>query len=182
MQLRQRLLARLRGTEVTHSRESDNPPSYEDLVKSEAPPPAYYTVVSETPKLQRILKVHSLPLPWFLKKKSLEQAQVDGKSDTVVVVGLDVEGPSTSTNQQESDIWKSSASDIVYDVSIPSLSLDDDDDEPIELPSYETLMRNAVQPIMSPIHQALAGLPRPPPYSKHPMGSIVEVDQQQQTE
>lgn len=154
--------------------DTDAPPSYEDLVKSEVPPPTYSSVVPCTPRMQRLLN-----LPWFLKKKLLEQTVATvgvvqtlspGKSDLSFIV-VDVEGSLTNESEGEmGSIWRSR--DLSGNV------CNDEVQARIDLPSYEALMREAVQPVMTPIHRALSNLPRPPPYSSRPMEAITENEQQ----
>lgn len=191
-QIRQQLIARIRGTEIPPigEEQGDYPPSYDDLVKSEVPPPAYYAVVHETPKLKRA--VQSLPLPWFLKKKTLEQSVVDvtaGAPSECCKAGspsvIDVEGPSTSSHGGQEVVagaWRSAGS-AVCDIPVGAFHLDDGTEEQaIELPSYESLMREAVQPVLTPIHQALASLPRLPSTKAPKQLETIAEDEQQQTE
>lgn len=187
-QIRQRLVAHIRGAEAAEACNGDCPPSYDDLVKSEVPPPAYYSVVDESPKAKRFLKVQSLALPWFLKKKSLEQdaAKNSSSGDGVTTVlppasAGGVASTSSSGSSQQSagvPVWKSSES-LNFDV---SLTIDDDEEEAFELPSYQTLMRENMQPVMTPIHKALSSLPGtitpPPPYSPRKLETINESQQQ----
>lgn len=174
-QIRQRLMARLRGTEATASCEGDCPPSYDDLVKSETPPPAYYSVVVETPKLKRVVLQGASSLPWFIKRKLLNQSVVtvsEGKSSSAAESSEP--SPTTSGAEKEPDTVS------VCSVSSVSISMDDDEEPTVQRPSYEVLMREAALPVMTPIHQALAKLPSlPPPYSPRPLQTIAEVEQQQ---
>lgn len=130
-QIRDRLVSRLRGTDP-EAYASDCPPSYDELVKSDGPPPAYYSVVQGTPKLKRFLKGEALP--WFLKKKTLEAESSKASSSGDVTMVTAPAGSSVVTIE---------------------------DEEAFELPSYDSLMRQNMQPVMTPIHQALAGLPCP---------------------
>lgn len=167
-QIRQQLMARLSGTDINGVCEGDCPPSYDDLVKSETPPPTYYSVVDDSTKT----KGASIALPWFIKRKLLSHTakNVTGKSSST----SEISEPSTSDSRDEAD------SVSIDSVSSVSISMSDDDEQPIQLPSYDVLMKEATQPVFTPIHQALSKLPSlPPPYSPRPLESIVEVEQQQ---
>ncbi|KAF2368714.1 hypothetical protein FHG87_000535 [Trinorchestia longiramus] len=167
-QIRQVLMTRLHGTDAARSCETDCPPSYDDLVKSETPPPTYYAVVSETRKLTS--------LPWFIKRKFLNQSVVtvsEGKSSSAVE---SAESSPTTSGEEE----KAADTDSVCSASSISITMNDDEEPTVQRPSYEVLMRDSAQPVMTPIHQALAKLPSlPPPYSPRPLDTIHEVEQQQ---
>jgi len=171
--LRQRMLARLHGEEARYSSAEantpgDQPPSYEELVKAEIPPPAYYMVVRETPRFKRLFG----SLPWFLRKKTLEQQQPTASTVSCKTVDVSkMEAAPTSCcssgeyNYQDDELWKASGgggprSDSIVVANISLTTLTDDDTNP-ELPSYEQLIREGMmrEPVLTPIHRALASLP-----------------------
>jgi len=168
---------------------SDLPPSYSDILKSELPPPAYYSVCKGTPRMQRV--VRNLPLPWFLKKKALENQHSTSSSSSDDVVRVEPtkyinegdlsprpasnvctvtlspdQSASVEYDYQSDEMWKSSGgggprSDSVVVANISLTNLGGADSLTIQLPSYEDLMRAEPgdQPVLTPIHRALAGLP-----------------------
>jgi len=79
----------------------DPPPSYDELLKSELPPPAYHCVVRETPQLRRLF-LNSLP--WFLRKKALQR---EGSSplSQMSPAHRDVSKPSADDYQND-EAWK----------------------------------------------------------------------------
>jgi len=114
----QRLVARLQGEQSlpTEEKPQDAPPSYEDLIKCETPPPAYYNVVRESRRLNRMF---FRSLPWFLKKKFLTAPPT---ADTTV---------NSTTNSPS--IHKSEASTSGINVNTVSSSLPDYDYQNDEL-------------------------------------------------
>lgn len=169
-------MARLQGTEEYLGNEGDCPPSYDDLVKSETPPPAYYSVVDESSKTKRGIMDGKILLPWFIKRKLLNHSAktVTGKSSS------SSENSEPSTSDVSANDQQAPDTVSIHSVSSISISISDDDEQPIELPSYDVLMKEATQPVFTPIHQALSKLPSlPPPYSPRPLESIAEVEQQQ---
>ncbi|XP_018017335.1 uncharacterized protein LOC108673955 [Hyalella azteca] len=171
-QIRDHLTSRNPGA-TDSSPAGDCPPSYDDLVKCETPPPTYTSVVLETPQLKRSMLHGASSLPWFLKRKLLNLSSVaasEGKSSS----NTEISEPSTSGSEEK-------AADTVSVSSVSSVAIAIEDNEEVtaavELPSYEALMRGAV---FTPIHQALAKLPSlPPPYSPRALQTIAEVQQQQ---
>jgi len=116
----QRLVARLQGEQriPTEEKPQDAPPSYEELLKAELPPPAYHCVVRETPRMkQRFLG----SLPWFLKKKYLNASEANNNQST------------TAQNSSSSSIYKSEASTSSCGVNTVSSSLPDNDYQNDEL-------------------------------------------------
>jgi len=188
--LRRRLWARLQNAPVVPPQDpatEDLPPSYNDLVKSELPPPAYYSIFKETPKVKRAMR--SLPLPWFIKKKALERQDTTASaSDNVVTVTKPINefeisvSPATANvctvtlspdqsasvgyDYQTDEMWKSSGgggprSDSIVVANISLTNLGGADNITIQLPSYEEMLRAEPgdQPLLTPIHRALAALP-----------------------
>jgi len=176
MTLRQRFMARLHGESVRRPSPDpdtlDKPPSYEDLVKAELPPPSYYAVVRETPKVARLFG----SLPWFLRKKTLEtqqqEASTNTSSDVISCKAVDASKDDASYDYRNDEVWKASGgggprsdSIVVANISLTSLSGDDgvsEDDVRAGLPSYEEMMTGLREPVMTPIHRALASLPKTP--------------------
>jgi len=198
-QLRQRLAQRHGSTEAAlhySAPRGDRPPSYEDLVKDEAPPPAYYTVVCESPAAltrRALTRLHHpfAPLARLIKWRGDAEAPAAGATEvatqghdkpdvTVVTLEADPAAAAAAAGAAEAGsaggAWKSSSS------SGGGVALDgaeEEEEAAFSLPSYDTLMREAAQPVMSPIHQALARLPSlPPPYS--PPAAAPQTQQQPQ--
>ncbi|KAK8733487.1 hypothetical protein OTU49_006325 [Cherax quadricarinatus] len=80
-QIRLRVLAHIRPSD-SGEKVDDHPPTYDEVMKTEAPPPAYFTVVSETVKLATLpslVSSHGAPLtPAFVTSLSDQLQQSVG--------------------------------------------------------------------------------------------------------
>jgi len=156
----QRIVARINGPEMQAqaSEPVDPPPSYDELIKSELPPPAYHCVVKESPKLRRSFFGS---LPWFLKKKALEGEQDAEVSDSVGKTS------SPDLDYQNDEAWKASGgggprvdSIVVADVPLTEMPL------AVRQLQQIAAQHHTQQPVLTPIHEALAALPVVPANSQ----------------
>jgi len=159
----QRIVSRLNGVEGQSQTAEpiDPPPSYDELIKSELPPPAYHCVVKETPKLRRVLLT---TLPWFLKKKALEGANQNSCMMSENHLDVSAGKPTTSSDTldyQNDEAWKASGgggprvdSIVVADVPLTEMPL-----AVRHLQQIAALHHAPQQPVLTPIHEALAALP-----------------------
>lgn len=164
--LSQRIMARLHGeghqtpTPATQADHIDPPPSYDELLKSELPPPAYHCIVRETPKLRRVLLN---TLPWFLRKKALEGASVAPQQVTgCKSAPISRCSSAGELDYQNDDAWKVSGgggprvdSIVVADVPLEDMSVAARQLQQLQAARQQPVLT----PVLTPIHQALAALP-----------------------